>query len=130
MNVYEQAGRDLLRTEDVHVYRYLRDGSSRGWAYPNRGKNGYIVCSRPKGPISFSILAHEVGHIVLGHQLTDLRWRIEIEAWEYALDQLDLFDLKGYERAEQTAFDRIHWYIENYFEYERIKGKLPGWLRI
>ena len=45
-----------------------------------------IEAPHPRSPLSFAILAHEVGHHALGKLRP--RWREEQLAWEFALEQM------------------------------------------
>jgi hypothetical protein len=46
-----------------------------------------IEAPHPKSPMSFAVLAHEVGHQVLGKVRP--RWREEQLAWLFALDAME-----------------------------------------
>lgn len=103
MNPYEVAGGALLREYDVEVAGWRSSSSGRAWPSKNQ-----IVTPKPKGPISFSILAHEIGHVAF-HKCNGRypRWREEVEAWEFALAQFGRFGLRGEERAYARAVESI-----------------------
>lgn len=105
-NPYERAGYVLLGRHHIKVHKWR--SSNSGLAYTNAGRNE-IESPRPRGPISFGVLAHEIGHIVL-HQFNGKypRWREEVEAWEFALKALADANLKGYERLETHARGCLH----------------------
>lgn len=99
MNPYEAAADALLREADVQVVKWRSSTSGIAYDYGRR-----IECPRPRGPVSFGVLAHEVGHIVLGHAGRDKpRWQEEVEVWEYALGQVERFGLRGYEAVHRDA---------------------------
>jgi hypothetical protein len=89
------------------------DDIPEGWA----ARPGYftrqhwlVLTPEPRGPVSFSTLAHEVGHHDLGHLVKGRdgrrkypRWRQETEAWLYAFDAFERFGLPGVERARKSA---------------------------
>jgi hypothetical protein len=97
-NKYEAAARVLLCETGVVVGKVRT--SSSGVAM----HDGTIEAPRPRGPISFGIFAHEVGHVVLHKDNGRYpRWREEVEAWEYALNQVERFGLNGYDRVYTRA---------------------------
>lgn len=105
MNRWEKAGRDLLDTHAVRVRKWRTN--STGIAFSDRRE---IECPKPKGVISFIVLAHEVGHCVLHCRNGKYpRWREEVEAWQFALNVLDEYDLPGYERAHEFASGGIRY---------------------
>lgn len=46
-----------------------------------------IEAPHPKSPLSFAVLAHEVGHQAIGRVRP--RWREEQLAWQFALTQME-----------------------------------------
>jgi hypothetical protein len=102
-NKYEEAAQ-VLRSESGVVVRKVRS-SSTGRAH----RDGTISAPAPRGPVSFGVFAHEVGHQVLGHNSNGRapRWIEEVEAWEYALNQLERFQLNGYERVYAHAAEAL-----------------------
>ena len=98
---YAAAAQTLLRESGCTVRRW-RSGSS-GSAYIGT-PDWAIECPRPTGPVSFAILAHEVGHHLLhGDKKRRPRWVEEVEAWEYALAQFRRFGLSGSVQLERHA---------------------------
>lgn len=85
----------LLREYDVRVCHWRRNMSGIAWVgHPQRP----IEAPHPRSPLSFAILAHEVGHHALGRIRP--RWREEHLAWEFALDQM--------RRLNVPIDDRVH----------------------
>jgi hypothetical protein len=82
-----QAGQ-LLREHGVRVCHWRRNMTGIAWiGHPKRP----IEAPHPRSPLSFAILAHEVGHHALG-QIRP-RWREEQLAWEFALEQMKRLDV-------------------------------------
>lgn len=106
MNRYEHAGRALLARHNVDVRKWRT--SSTGVASVAARE---IECPIPRGPVSFGVLAHEVGHVVLHQQRTKPRWQEEVEAWEFALRAVEDADLgdRAYARVEADARDSIRY---------------------
>jgi hypothetical protein len=75
-------------------------------------RNWKIEVPEPRGPVSFATFAHEVGHQVLHRNGRRPRWIEEAEAWRYALDQFDRFELPGKDRAEADAHKCMDWTVE------------------
>jgi hypothetical protein len=126
MNEYELAGATLLRSERVLVVH--ERAASTGVSYGD----GRIEAPRARGPISFGTLAHEVGHEVCDHARTrEPRWVQEVEAWEYALAQVERFGLKGYERVHVDAARCLaHSFakaIKRGVDPEKIRERYPTW---
>jgi hypothetical protein len=91
-----------------------RTSSNGGYAQFTRPfgldrKHYLVTAPEPRGPVSFATVAHEVGHHDLGHldrrvgRTRGPRWWEEVEAWVYALDAFDDFDLPGKDRARRSA---------------------------
>ena len=73
----------LLDEHGVRVCHWRRNMTGIAWlGHPRRP----IEAPHPKSPLSFAILAHEVGHHANGHLRP--RWREEQLAWEFALAQM------------------------------------------
>lgn len=86
------AARVLVAESGVEVFLWTRE---RGCAYLSAADGRWwIETPRPATPRSFWTFAHEVGHHML-HRSRAPRWREEIEAHRYALDQFDRFALPG-----------------------------------
>jgi hypothetical protein len=101
-NPYEAAGRKLVAKHRVTVRKWRRRNT--GTAAP---LSRQIEAPKPRGPISFAVLAHEVGHVVLHFSGRRYRWVEEVEAWEFALKQFDVYGLDGVERARADAVKGI-----------------------
>lgn len=99
-NDYESAARVLLAESGCNVRKWRK--SNTGTAYTASDDWG-IETPRPRGQASFAVLAHEVGHQLMHRRNSAQRWLEEVEAWEYALDQFDRFNLGGRDRAVVTA---------------------------
>lgn len=130
MNAYREAG-DVLLKESGCVVRKWRT-STTGVAYTSASDWG-IETPHPRGPISFVVLAHEVGHQTLHRGNGGYpRWREEVEAAEYALTQFDRFGLKGRERAELHELHNIAWSFQKAIRRSdelrhTIAGTYPEW---
>lgn len=80
---YAPAALTLLRAHGVRVCHWRRNMSGIAWVgHPRRP----IEAPHPRSPLSFAVLAHEVGHHALGARRP--RWREEHLAWEFALEQM------------------------------------------
>ena len=97
---YLDAAQVLLRESGCIVRRYRT--SVTGVASV-RSDDWEIEAPEPLGPVSFAVLAHEIGHQLLHRTRNRPRWLEELEAWEYALKQFERFDLKGIDRARHSA---------------------------
>ena len=100
MNPYEAAAETLIRESGVTVRKWRT--TTTGTAY-TRDADWGIEAPRPRGPISFGVFAHEVAHQVLHRFNSTPRWREEIEAEDWALDQ---FDRLGFLAAERWEYER------------------------
>jgi len=79
----EQAMR-LIRDHSVRVCHWRTSMTGIAWmGHPDR----VIEAPHPKSPMSFAVLAHEVGHQALGKVRP--RWREEQMAWLFALDAME-----------------------------------------
>ena len=75
---------ELLKDHRVRVCHWRRNMTGIAWiGHPKRP----IEAPHPRSPLSFAILAHEVGHHTLG--IVRPRWREEQLAWEFALAQME-----------------------------------------
>lgn len=73
----------LVREHGVTVCHWRSNMTGIAWlGHPGRA----IEAPHPRSPISFAILAHEVGHHVLGRVRP--RWREEQLAWLFAMDAM------------------------------------------
>ncbi|MDI3340936.1 MAG: hypothetical protein QJR03_10440 [Sphaerobacter sp.] len=73
----------LLREYGVRVCHWRSSMSGIAWVGNPRRP---IEAPHPRSPLSFAVLAHEVGHHALGRVRP--RWREEYLAWEFALEQM------------------------------------------
>ena len=79
----QQASR-LLREQNVRVCHWRSSMSGIAWiGHPLRP----IETPHPRSSLSFAVLAHEVGHHVLGSVRP--RWREEQLAWQFAFAQME-----------------------------------------
>jgi hypothetical protein len=130
-NRYEVAGAALLMASRVEVARYRK--RTTGVAWEENGRM-LIECPRPRGPVSFCTMAHEIAHHLLNHVCQPKlrpRWVEETEAWDWALEALARFDLPGIERAEADA-ERCLAYayakaIRRGVAPAVIEHRFPGW---
>lgn len=90
----------LLQQSSCTVRRYRTSMTGRAFT---RADDWGIEAPEPKGPISFAVFAHEIGHQMLHREGRRSRWLEEVEAWEYALAQFERFDLPGQEKAQADA---------------------------
>lgn len=104
-NRYEEAAAALIATSGIHVAKYR--SSMTGCARIRDGQRE-IEIPRVRGAVSFGVLAHEIGHHVLGHvERRQPRWIEEVEAWEFALKAVQKLDLPGYDRVYRDALKSI-----------------------
>ena len=81
---YAQEVLALIRQYGVRVCHWRGNMTGIAWiGHPDRP----IEAPYPKSPMSFAVLAHEVGHQALGR--VKPRWREEQLAWQFALDAMD-----------------------------------------
>ena len=99
-NPYENAAAVLIAESGCEVSRWRKTMS--GTAY-TKDENWRIEAPYPRGPISFGIFAHEVGHQMLHRIDRRYRWLEELEAWEFSLSQFDRFVLPGKAAAMRRA---------------------------
>jgi hypothetical protein len=82
-----QASR-LLSEQNVRVCHWRGNMSGIAWiGHPQRP----IETPHPRSSLSFAVLAHEVGHHVLGSVRP--RWREEQLAWQFAFAQMERLDV-------------------------------------
>ena len=131
-NPYQTAGDTLLR-ESGCVVRAWRTNNT-GMAYSDADDWGIIV-PRPRGPISFGVFAHEVGHQMLHRKNGAVpRWLEEIEAEEWALAQFERFGLDGADQARRKAADHLLWAATKTVKrgspatLARLFDRLPDWV--
>ncbi len=85
---WRSATASLLDEHGLTVRKWR--SSTTGCAYHHTPE---IEGPEPRGRVSFSVLAHEVGHKALHHGRSKPRWQEEVEAWDYALAQFERFRL-------------------------------------
>ena len=134
MSKWQAAADTLLRESGASVTKYRRSMSGVAFTGPltERGSKVEIEAPEPKGPISFAIFAHEIGHQVLHRDNGRTpRWKEEVEAWEFALKAVQRFDLPGYERVEARAARSIAYAFRKArrrgVEVDTIKNAYPVW---
>jgi hypothetical protein len=125
-NPYELAAAALMESADVEVRKYRT--STTGQAFKDRT----ITTPRPRGAISFGVLAHEVGHVVLDHHHNSKpRWVEEVEAWQFALRAVERFGLNGYEKVHRRAAQSLAYAfgkaIRRGVKPETISERFPVW---
>jgi hypothetical protein len=80
---YAAQARALLREHGVRVCHWRRNMTGIAWlGHPRRP----IETPHPRSPLSFAILAHEVGHHAQG--IIRPRWREEQLAWAFAFEAM------------------------------------------
>lgn len=94
MNKYEVAGKELLARHSITIKTVRK--SMSGIAYL---EDRVISAPAAKSPLSFAILAHEVGHIVNGSIRP--RWLEELRAWEFAIESFKQFHLSVSKEVRQ-----------------------------
>ena len=99
-DAYQLAALALLDESGCTVRAWRKRAT--GVAY-TRSADWGIEVPTPTTARRFGVFAHEVGHQVLHRDSHRQRWLEEVEAWEYALEQFDRFDLDGREHAQHDA---------------------------
>ncbi len=106
---YAPQARILLEEQRVHVYRWRTRMS--GHALLGEQLRGLslrpIATPHPRSPLSFAILAHEVGH----HALGSMRPRCleEYGAWQFAFAQLERFGIEPGKRTHERYQRSMRW---------------------
>lgn len=130
MTKWQQAVDQLIKESGVTVCRWRN--SISGVAYTGDDDWG-VEIPIPKGPVSFCIAAHEIGH-QLKHRRNGKtpRWVEEVEAWEFALTQLERFELPGYNRALKAATSRLDYSfskaVRRGVPLAAISNRFPEWM--
>jgi hypothetical protein len=117
----------------VTVRKY-RSGST-GTAYTEADDWG-IEAPHPRGPVSFAVFAHEVGHQLKHRDGSRPRWLEEIEAWEFALSCFERFELPGVERARASAARHLRYTAARLARRrrlspetaQRVLDRMPAWV--
>lgn len=97
---YLTAAQTILRESGCTVAKWR---TGMGGVARVRDPDWAIECPEPRGPISYAVLAHEVAHQLLHRTGSLPRWREELEAWLWAIDTFERFDLPGVERVRADA---------------------------
>jgi hypothetical protein len=131
MNKWQAAVDQLIKESGVTVRRWRKHNS--GVAYTGANDWG-VEIPVPKGPVSFCIAAHEIGHQVKHRKNGRTpRWVEEVEAWEYALAMLERFELPDKAgRATRTATKSLDYSFGKAFRrgvsIEVIRARFPEWM--
>lgn len=93
---YAAEARTLLAEHGVRVCHWRRNMTGLAWlGHPTRP----IETPHPRSPLSFAVLAHEVGHHALGRVRP--RWREEQLAWLFAIEQMRRLEVPVTPEVEQ-----------------------------
>lgn len=101
---YARQALELLAEYEVRVCRWNRRMTGAAFLrVPGRP----IIAPHPRSPLSFAILAHEVGH----HALARVRPRCleEYRAWQFAFEQLDRFGIDPGQRTQDRYRRSMQW---------------------
>jgi hypothetical protein len=126
---WRSAAQTLLDETDCSIHKWRSNMTGISYSYADE-----IEAPRPKSAISFAIFAHEIGHQRLHRRNGKYpRWREEVEAWDFALDQFARFDLKGRNKARQRAVRSIAYAFgkatRRGADPMEIKRTYPNWVR-
>jgi hypothetical protein len=130
-NPYEEAAAVLLKESGCTVRKWRQNTTGKAYT---RSADWGIEAPRPRGPISFATLAHEVGHQMFHRFNSTPRWLEELEAWEYALEQFDRFELAGKDKAQEDAAKCLLWAAEKANKRaspetaQKILDRYPAWV--
>lgn len=118
------AAQTLLDETGCEIKRYRK--ASTGVAY-TKSPEWWIVVPRPTTPERFGVFAHEVGHQVLHRFNSAPRWLEEIEAWEYAEQQVARFELPPIDprRIERCVDYALSKAIRRSSDPEALLAKVP-----
>ena len=133
MTKWQQAVDQLVKESGVTVRQWRNHDS--GAAYCEDDDWG-VEIPIPKGPVTFCTAAHEIGHQLMHRKerraVKEPRWVEEVEAWEYALVQLERFELPGYDRAMRSVVKSIDYAFgkarRRGVPLEVIEEKFPEWI--
>lgn len=93
---YARQALDLIQKHGVRVCHWRSNMTGIAWlGHPDRP----IEAPHPKSPMSFAILAHEVGHHALGRVRP--RWREEQLAWLFAFDAMEQYGIPVTDRVRE-----------------------------
>lgn len=96
------AARSLLSEHELVVRKWRSNSSGRAYWIGRE-----IEAPRPTGYKSFAVLAHEVAHKVLEHGGSGPRWKQEVEAWDWALEQFTALGLPGRRKVTRWITPRV-----------------------
>jgi hypothetical protein len=118
---YLSAAETLLRESGCTVTRWRSTSSGAADIYSDAWE---IEVPEPRGPVSYAIFAHEVGHQMLHRRprAKKRRWVEELEAWEFALDTFERFSLPGIEAARADAAKSMSWACSKGLRRARTRG--------
>ena len=106
---YVPQARMLLEEHGVHVYRWRTRVSGHALLGDQLRAMQVrpIAAPHPRSPLSFAILAHEVGH----HALGTIRPRCleEYRAWQFAFAQLERFGIDPGKRTHERYQRSMRW---------------------
>ncbi len=129
MTKWQDAVDQMIKESGVTVRRWRNTLSGRAFC----GSDDWgVEIPVPKGPVSFAIAAHEIGHQLKHRKGQRPRWVEEVEAWEYALEQLARFELPGYNKVLRRATNSIdhafHKAMRRGVALEKIAAQCPVWV--
>lgn len=137
---YLSAARTLLAESGCVVTKWRQ--KMTGGAYTH-SPEWRIEVPEPRGPISYAVFAHEVGHQMLHRKDTRERkvprWQEELEAWMWALATFERFRLPKVELAKRDCEDSMAYAFSKALRRSRtLAGRealaarfveaSPGWL--
>lgn len=132
MTKWQQAVDQLIKESGVTVRRWRNSNS--GVAYTGADDWG-VEIPVPKGPVTFCTAAHEIGHQIKHRRNGKTpRWVEEVEAWEYALEQMERFELPDKAgRAMIAATKQIDYSFGKAFRrgvsIKDINDRFPEWVK-
>jgi hypothetical protein len=101
---YAAEALDLIRIHSVRVCHWRTNMTGIAWlGLPDRP----IEAPHPRSPMSFAILAHEVGHHVLGRLRP--RWREEQHAWKFAFSAMAHYGVPVTDNVTQRYHDAMRY---------------------
>ena len=124
---WRSAAQTLLDESGCTIVKWR---SSGGCAYSDGSRR--IEVPQPRGAVAFDTFAHEIGHIVLHERNGKVpRWREEVEATDFALEQFTRFSLKGRQKMRERRIAGIAYAFKKATrrgaDPAAIKRAFPGW---